>query len=112
MTITAPATTAQPPVGPPRWIRPSLNVKAGPDPLGLGLPLISSSEVISVISDVFAPLEVAPDSRLEDLEANSVFLLRLMVALQREFDVDLDVVDMFSVDDVNQLVQFVEERMS
>ena len=35
MTITAPAAPAQPPVGPPRWVRPSLNVKEGRDPLGL-----------------------------------------------------------------------------
>ncbi|MFE6507625.1 hypothetical protein ACFVDI_05680 [Nocardioides sp. NPDC057767] len=34
MTITASASNSQPP-GPPRWIRPSLNVKEGRDPLGL-----------------------------------------------------------------------------
>lgn len=72
---------------------------------------MSDAEVLAVISDVFAPLEVLPDSSFDDLEANSVLLLRLMVALQRKFDIDLDVVDMFTVDNVVQLVQLVEERI-
>lgn len=70
-----------------------------------------SGDVMSVISEVVSPLEVSPDSSFDDLEASSVLLLRLMVALQRRFDVVLDVVDMFSVDDVNDLVRLVEERM-
>lgn len=67
--------------------------------------------MLSVISEVVSPLEVSPDSSLDDLEASSVLLLRLMVALQQKFDVVLDVVDMFSVDDVGDLVRLVEERM-
>jgi acyl carrier protein len=70
-----------------------------------------SGDVMSVISEVVSPLEVSPDSSLDDLEVTSVLLLRLMVALQRRFDVVLDVVDMYSVDDVGDLVRLVEERI-
>jgi acyl carrier protein len=70
-----------------------------------------SDEVMSVIFDVLSPLEVSADSRLGDVGANSVLLLRLMTALQRKFNVVLSVVDMFSVDDVGDLVRLVEERM-
>ena len=68
-------------------------------------------DVMSVISEVVSPIQVSPDSTLEDLEVSSVLLLRLMVALQRKFDIVLDVVDMFSVDDVADLVRLVEERI-
>jgi acyl carrier protein len=70
-----------------------------------------SAELMSVISAVFAPTEVSPDSTFDDIGANSVVLLRLMASLQRKFDVVLDVVDMFSVDDVGDLIRLVEERM-
>ncbi len=68
--------------------------------------------VLSVISEVFAPAEVSPSSTFDDLEATSVLLLRLMVSLQHEFDVELDVVDIFSVTDVAELIRLVEERMA
>lgn len=67
---------------------------------------------MSVISEVFAPEEISPDGTFDDLGATSVLLLRLMVALQREFNVDLDVVDMYSVEDVADLIRLVEERMT
>jgi acyl carrier protein len=69
-------------------------------------------DLMSVISEVFAPLEVSPDSTFDGLEATSVSLLRLMVSIQRRFDVDLDVVDMFAVDDIGDLIRLVEERMT
>lgn len=69
-------------------------------------------DLISVVSEVFAPLEVSPDSTFESLEATSVSFLRLMASIKRRFDVDLDVVDMFDVDDVGDLIQLVEERMA
>lgn len=71
-----------------------------------------SDDLISLLSEVFAPLEVSLDSTLDGLEATSVTLLRLMVSIKRRFDVDLDVVDMFTVDDVGDLVRLVEERMT
>lgn len=71
-----------------------------------------SDDLISVISEVFAPLEVSLDSTLDGLEATSVLLLRLMVTIQRRFDVELDVVDMFTVDNIGDLVQLVEERIT
>lgn len=71
-----------------------------------------SDDLMSVISEVFAAEEVSPDSTFEDLGATSVLFLRLMVSLQRKFDVALDVVDMFSVDDVADLIRLVEERMT
>lgn len=71
-----------------------------------------SDDLISVISEVFAPLEVSPDSTFDGLEATSVSLLRLMASIRRKFDVDLDVVDMFTVDDVGDLIRLVEERMA
>jgi acyl carrier protein len=75
------------------------------------MPNIQSEDVMSVIFEVFSPLEVSLDKSFDDLEANSVLLLRLMAALQRRFDVVLDVVDMFTVEDVGDLVRLVEERM-
>ncbi|MER5570522.1 acyl carrier protein [Streptomyces goshikiensis] len=70
-----------------------------------------SDKLMSVISEVFAPLEVSLDSTFDDLGATSVSLLRLMVSIQSAFDVDLDVVDMFTVTNVGELVQLVEERV-
>ncbi|QLJ02793.1 acyl carrier protein [Streptomyces sp. NEAU-sy36] len=68
-------------------------------------------DLMSVISEVFAPREVTLESAFEDLEATSVTLLRLMVSIQSTFDVDLDVVDMFTVANIGELVQLVEERI-
>lgn len=75
------------------------------------MPNEKLDDLISVISEVFAPLDVSLDSTFEDLEANSVLLLRLMVSIHRRCDVELDVVDMFSVDGIGDLVKLVEERM-
>lgn len=71
-----------------------------------------SDDLMSVISEAFAPAEVTPDSTLFDLGATSLSLLRLMASLQRRFDVALDVVDMYSVDSIGELVRLVEERRS
>jgi acyl carrier protein len=70
------------------------------------------NDLMSAISEVFAPAEVSPESTLESLGATSVTLLRLMSSLQRRFGIVLDVVDMFSVDDVGDLIRLVEERMA
>lgn len=70
-----------------------------------------SGDLMSVISEVFAPLEVSLDDTFDDLGATSVSLLRLMVSIQNRFDVTLDVVDMFTVDKVGDLVELVETRM-
>ncbi len=81
--------------------------------MDLGTPRMSnerSDAVMSVLSDVFAPAEISPESTFDDLQATSVSLLRLMVSLQRKFDVDLDVVDMFGVKDVGDLIRLVGER--
>lgn len=75
------------------------------------MPNEKLDDLMSVISEVFAPLDVSLDSTFEDLEANSVLLLRLMVSIHRRCDVELDVVDMFSVDSIGDLVKLVEERM-
>ncbi|MFF7636240.1 acyl carrier protein [Kitasatospora sp. NPDC008050] len=69
-------------------------------------------DLMSVISEVFAPLEVSLESTFDELGATSVSLLRLMVSIQSKFDVDLDVVDMFTVDDIGDLVRLVEERIA
>lgn len=69
-------------------------------------------DLISVIAEVFAPLEVSPHSTFESLGATSVSLLRLMVSIQSRIDVDLDVIDMFTVDGVGDLIRLVEERMA
>lgn len=71
-----------------------------------------SAELMSVISEVFAPLEVSPESTLDSLEATSISLLRLMASIQSRFDVELDVVDMFTVGDIGELIQLVKERMT
>jgi acyl carrier protein len=71
---------------------------------------VKSDDVLSVISEVLSPLEVSADSSLGSLGVNSVLVLRMMVALQRRFNVALSVVDMFSADIVGDLVQLVEER--
>ncbi|MET7621987.1 acyl carrier protein [Streptomyces sp. NPDC005408] len=65
---------------------------------------------MSAISEVFAPLEVSLDNTFDDLGATSVSLLRLMVSIQSRFDVTLDVVDMFTVGNVGELIHLVEER--
>lgn len=69
-----------------------------------------SGDVMSLISGVFAPVEVAPERTLDDLGATSLHLLRLMNELQTEFDVQLDVIDMFTVEKVSDLIQLVESR--
>ncbi|BFV59633.1 hypothetical protein KCMC57_up47370 [Kitasatospora sp. CMC57] len=71
-----------------------------------------SVELMSVISEVFAPLEVSEESTFDALGATSVSLLRLMVSIQSAFDVDLDVVDMFTVENVGDLVRLVDERIA
>lgn len=71
-----------------------------------------SDDLMLVISEVFAPEEVTRESTFEDLGATSLHLLRLMSSFQRKFHVALDVVDMFSVDSVGDLIQLVEERMA
>lgn len=71
-----------------------------------------SHDLMSVISEVFAPAEVSPESTFDDLGASSLHLLRLVSSFNRRFDVALDVVDMFSVDNVGDLIRLVEERMA
>ncbi|WP_217208452.1 acyl carrier protein [Streptomyces sp. AC550_RSS872] len=71
-----------------------------------------SDDLMSVISEVFAPREVSLDDTFDSLEATSVSLLRLMVSIRSSFNVTLDVVDMFTVDNIGDLVQLVEERMA
>ncbi|TDV49795.1 acyl carrier protein [Actinophytocola oryzae] len=71
---------------------------------------VKSDDVMSVISEVLTPREVSADSSINGLGVNSVLMLRLMVALQREFDVALSVADMFGAEDVGDLVRLVEER--
>jgi len=76
------------------------------------MPNDQSDELLSVISEVFAPTEVSLDSTLDDLEATSLHLLRLMSSLQYKFNIALDVADMFTVKDVGDLIRLVEERMA
>jgi len=71
-----------------------------------------SDAVLSLVSEVFAPEPISPEGTFEDLGATSVLLLRLMATIQRQLDIDLDVVDMYSVDDVAGLIHLVEERMA
>ena len=70
-----------------------------------------SDEVVTIVSDVFDVKGVSPDRNFDDLEATSVLFLRLMLAIQGRFDIELDVVDMYSVDYVADLIQLVEERV-
>lgn len=72
---------------------------------------VKPDDVMVVISEVFAPREVSVDSSFDDLEADSVLMLRLMVALQRKFNVVLDIVDMFDVEVIGDLLRLVEERV-
>ena len=65
---------------------------------------------MAVFSEAFASVEVTAESTLFDLGANSLDLLRLMNQFQQKFDVLLDVVDMFSAENVGELVQLVESR--
>jgi acyl carrier protein len=69
-----------------------------------------SGDVMSMIAEVFAPAEVTPDSTLDALGASSLHLLRLMNDFQSEFDVHLDVIDMFTVETVGDLTALVESR--
>ncbi|MER5950472.1 acyl carrier protein [Streptomyces sp. NPDC001904] len=70
-----------------------------------------SDALMSEISEIFSPLEVSRDSTFADLGATSVSLLRLMVSTQTKFNVDIDVVDMFTVDTVGEFISLVEERI-
>jgi len=72
---------------------------------------IESDDVVSVISEVFAPTQVSPDSTFEELGVASAVRLRLLVSIQQRLGVNLDVVDIFSVDDVRGLIRLVEEHM-
>ena len=69
-----------------------------------------SGDVMALVSEVFAPAEVRPDSTLDDLGADSLQMLRLMNDLQTEFDVHVDVIDMFTVESIADLIQLVESR--
>jgi acyl carrier protein len=71
-----------------------------------------SDELLSAISEVFAPTHVTPDSTLDELEATSLHLLRLMSSLQHKYNIALDVVDMFTVENVDDLIRLVEERVA
>jgi acyl carrier protein len=66
---------------------------------------------MATIAEVLAPIEAKPDDNFDDLETTSVHMLRLMVTLQREFDVEIDVVDMFEVELVEDLVRLVVGRL-
>lgn len=70
-----------------------------------------SDEFMSVIAEVFSTADISPDSTFNDLEANSVKLLQLIVALKSKFDVDIDVVDMFTVGTVGDLALLVKDRV-
>jgi acyl carrier protein len=70
-----------------------------------------ADEVMAKISEVLAPIEAKPEDNFDDLETTSVHMLRLMVTLQREFDVDIDVVDMFEVEFVEDLIRLVVGRL-
>jgi acyl carrier protein len=70
-----------------------------------------SENLMAAISEVFSPHEVSLESTFDSLEATSVSMLRLMALLQGRFGVTLDVVDMFSVEDIGDLMQLVEERV-
>ena len=69
-------------------------------------------DVLSVVSEVFSPLEISAEDSFDDLEATSVLLLRLMVTLRDQFDIPLDVVDMFDVETIGDLVQLVNGRVA
>ena len=69
-----------------------------------------SDNVLAAVAEVFAADEVAPESTFEDLGSTSVLFLRLLVFLQRHLDADIDVVDMYSVETVADLIQLVDER--
>lgn len=72
----------------------------------------TQDDLILAISEIFAPLEVSADSTLDSLEATSVSLLRLMAMVQRQFHVELDVVDMYTIEVISDLIKLIEERIS
>lgn len=72
----------------------------------------TQDDLILAISEIFAPLEVSADSTLDSLEATSVSLLRLMAMVQRKFHVELDVVDMYTIEVISDLIKLIEERIS
>jgi acyl carrier protein len=69
-------------------------------------------DVLSVVSEVFSPLEISSEDSFDDLEATSILLLRLMLTLRDQFEIPLDVVDMFDVETIGDLVQLVNDRVA
>jgi acyl carrier protein len=69
-----------------------------------------SGDVLALVSEVFAPVEVRPESTFDDLGADSLQLLRLMNDFHTEFDVQVDVIDMFTVENIAELVTLIESR--
>lgn len=67
-------------------------------------------EVMAVITSVFAPVEVSVDSTFDDLGASSLSLLRLISVLQRRFGVMIDVAELFSAEDISEVIELVETR--
>lgn len=72
---------------------------------------VEPDDLVSVISEVFAPAQVSPDGTFEELGVTSVVRLRLLVSIQQRLGVNLDVVDIFSVHDVRGLIRLVEEHL-
>ncbi len=72
---------------------------------------IKPDDVMSAISEVLAPARVSPDSTFEELGVVSAVRLRLLVVIKQRFSVNLDVVDIFSVNDVRDLIRLVEKHL-
>ncbi|MDW4909128.1 acyl carrier protein [Streptomyces sp. ADMS] len=71
-----------------------------------------TAEILREVARAFEIPEVGVGDSFAKLGANSVGLLRLMSAIQEKFDVIIDLVDIFQVKNVAELVTLVDEVLA
>ncbi|WP_030348948.1 acyl carrier protein [Streptomyces sp. NRRL S-1022] len=67
--------------------------------------------VLEEVATSFGLASVSIDDSFVDLRVNSVAVLRLMAALEKRFDIPLDLVDLFQAQAVDDLVELVTSSL-
>jgi len=58
------------------------------------------------------PENCGPEKAFDDLDFDSLDKVELVMALEEEFDLDLDEGEMESIDTVGQLIEFAEQQLA
>jgi mycobactin peptide synthetase MbtE len=71
-----------------------------------------TADILGEVARTFGVPEVRADDSFARLGANSVALLRLMSAIQERYDITIDLVDIFQVGNVAELVTLVDKSLT